>query len=53
MNQKNDYFRDENDEIKYNELCETCSNKCKQSWRTQITWCPTLKKKLNKKKGGK
>lgn len=49
VNQKNDYYHDEKGEIKYNELCESCENNCKQSFRVVISWCPKLKKK-NKKK---
>lgn len=50
MNKKNEYYRDENDNIKFNELCEDCENTCKQSFKTIIEFCPKLKKKNDKKK---
>ena len=45
MNDPYSYYKDDNGNIKYNELCEQCDNECKQSFRSKIMACPKLKEK--------
>lgn len=49
MNDPYSYYKDDNGNIKYNELCEQCENKCKQSFRSKIMTCSKLKEKRKKK----
>lgn len=48
---KNIYFKDKNDKIVYNELCQQCKYKCKQSFRVEIINCKFLKEQKTKRKG--
>lgn len=51
MIDKNIYYKTDKGEIKYNEICEKCKYKCKQSFRSQIISCRHLKElSKNKKK---
>lgn len=43
------FFKDENGEIKYNKLCEECIYDCKQSFRVKIIQCKKRKRKEVKK----
>lgn len=52
MYDKEVFFRDDKDEIKYNPSCVECPYKCKQSFRSQIWSCQyTREQKLKKRKG--
>lgn len=42
---KDIYFRNKENKIQFNKLCETCPYKCKQSFRTQIVSCRRTKEK--------
>lgn len=37
-----EYFKNDNGEIEYNEICLGCSHDCKQSFRAEILICPML-----------
>lgn len=51
MNDKQVFYKNEKEEIKYNPLCEKCPYECKQSFRAQIWSCRyTKEQKLNKKR---
>ena len=52
MNISNTFYKNDNDEMQYNETCSKCKYKCKQSFRTEIMTCKHLKelKKKGKKK---
>ena len=46
------FFLDERNRIRYNELCKKCEKECKQSFRAIIIDCPFERKNKKKKKGG-
>lgn len=52
MNHINEFFRDKQDNIKYNDFCLECPYNCKQSFRAHIFMCKH-KKELSNKKGKK
>lgn len=35
-----DFLMNEQQQIEYNEICQECSNSCKQSFRCSIVQCP-------------
>lgn len=43
------FFKDENGEIKYAKICEDCFNTCKQSFRVEVVQCKKRKRKEGKK----
>lgn len=45
------FFLDERNRIRYNDLCKKCEKECKQSFRAIIVDCP-FERKNRKKKGG-
>ena len=45
------FFLDDRNRMKYNELCKKCERECKQSFRAIIIDCP-FERKNRKKKGG-
>lgn len=49
MNDPYIYYKDNNENIKYNELCTQCKYNCKQSFRSKIITCPKLKEKRKNK----
>jgi hypothetical protein len=46
------FFLDDRNRMKYNELCKKCERECKQSFRAIIIDCPFERKNRKKKKGG-
>ena len=46
------FFLDDRNRMKYNELCKKCESECKQSFRAIIIDCPFERKNRKKKKGG-
>ena len=46
------FFLDDRNRMKYNELCKKCERECKQSFRAIIIDCPYERKNRKKKKGG-
>ena len=45
------FFLDDRNRMKYNELCKKCERECKQSFRAIIIDCPYERKNRKKKKG--
>lgn len=45
------FFLDDRNRMKYNELCKKCERECKQSFRAIIIDCPFERKSRKKKKG--
>jgi len=41
------FFLDERNRMKYNDLCKKCEKECKQSFRAIIIDCPNERKKRN------
>lgn len=50
MNDINIFFKNNKGEVCYNEKCEECSKKCKQSYRAQIIFCPTINQNNKKRR---
>jgi len=46
------FFLDDRNRMKYNELCKKCERECKQSFKAIIIDCPYERKNRKKKKGG-
>lgn len=44
------FFLDDRNRIKYNELCKKCDRECKQSFRAIIIDCPYERKNRKKKR---
>ncbi len=45
------FFLDDRNRMKYNDLCKKCEKECKQSFRAIIIDCPYERKKRKKRKG--
>lgn len=43
------FFKDDDGNIRYAKLCETCMNSCKQSFRVKIVQCKKRKRKETEK----
>lgn len=51
MKQKDTFYLNEKGEVEFNKLCQSCSNKCKQSCNVTLVFCPKRNdKKVDSKK---
>ena len=39
-NRRKSFFTDENGCVRYNKVCMSCRNECKQSFRAKVACCP-------------
>lgn len=39
-NRRKSFFTDENGCVRYNKVCMSCRNECKQSFRAKVVCCP-------------